>query len=100
MISQWFKIKARWRFCINYLCNSQDSEERGTNKSNFVGIFQIFETFEYLEISFSTNVNKSFLTVINIAKVTLPFCQNLDKYKAELKHTVEMPWHSMLCDMC
>ena len=56
-----------------------------------MGIFQIFETFEYLEISFSTNLNKSFLTVINIAKVTLPFCQNLDKDKVELKHTVEMP---------
>ena len=51
--------------------------------------FGIFK-FLKLRIPFRINLKQCFLAVINIAKVTLRFCQNFLKYKIDLKDAVAM----------
>ena len=104
MISSWFKRKERFGFCYQLLLKLSRVRWKRNKKISFrhnFSHFQIFETFENLEIDVSIilsilclNNDKFFRSCVTF------FVKTLTHHKTDFKHWVTMPSNQEYCMTC
>ena len=93
MVSKWFKILARFRFCHKlFMKMPRVGEKKNKKKASFQVLclhFQFFESFGNLVIGFSINLNFSELLLV-LSNLHYPFFKTSTHYKTSAKRAVAM----------